>query len=114
MTALRERLLVALPTSETGHDGGCVSPFSRCEVDWGSKADRLIAALGDDAARLEAALTPGAITVGQREMEERLAALAHERKWCKDGDFWSDIAHDEDSQMRPFIVRRILGIDGGQ
>jgi hypothetical protein len=55
---LRERLATALAQAEVGHDGGCASPFSRCEVDWLAKADRLIAALGDDAARLAAAPYP--------------------------------------------------------
>lgn len=109
MSALRERLLVALPTSETGYDGGCFSPFSRCEVDWGSRADRLIAALGPDAARLEAALAPGAVTVTVEDVARRLHADIEDCYGCRVGHG----SHPADAL--PWAeARRILGIDGGQ
>lgn len=129
MTALRERLLVALPTSETGHDGGCVSPFSRCEVDWGSKADRLIAALGPDAARLDAALAPDAVVVDRdllAALVETTACRFDHHGGCQEHGFlepedpWSPCPMAEAQRLlglpdqEPTYDRRLLGIDGGQ
>lgn len=91
LTALRERLTEALQRD----DNEDMPWYGSRTVEAKEMADALTAALGDDAARLEAALAPDAVTVTVEDVARRLGR----------GPGWS---------KRVAEARRLLGIDGGQ
>lgn len=37
---LHQKIKEALVSSMEGHDGGCISPLGRCEIDWDRTAER--------------------------------------------------------------------------